>query len=154
MNDEEEEVVVNLINPDVSFTKNPAGNFNSNNDTLTGRIYFRKDGIFVDGYQYSEVFPISTGQAIESGVPESAWMTCLDLTALTSGTYIINATLDNDIYSGIISYSGTGGEEILLHRSGNGQDRIFLKTDGTNLKIASTSALVNITLNVKLRKML
>ena len=142
------------VNPNVSFTKNSTNNFDSTTDTFVGRIYFRKNGIFVDGYQYSELLPITTGQAVKDGIPESAWTNCFDLTSLISGTYIINATLGNDVYSGIISYSGTGGEEIPLHRSGNGQNRIFLKIDGTNLKIASTSALVDITLNIKLRKML
>lgn len=150
------------ISPDVSFTKDSTSEFDSTNDILSGRIYFRKDGIFVNGYQYSEILPLTTAQALKSGIPESAWTNCLDLTSLTNGTYIIQTVLsqivDNvtksDIYSGIISYSGTGGEEILLHRSGNGQNRIFLKIDGTDLKIASTSALVNITLNIKLRKML
>lgn len=142
------------VNPNVSFTKNSINNFDSTTDTFVGRIYFRKNGIFVDGYQYSELLPITTGQAVKNGIPESAWTNCFDLTSLTNGTYIINVILGNDVYSGIISYSGTGGEEIPLHRSGNGQNRIFLKIDGTNLKIASTSALVDITLNIKFRKML
>lgn len=143
-----------IITGKVSFSGNSTTNYDNSTDNISSRIYFRKNGIFVDGHQYSELLPITTGQAIKDGIPESAWINCFDLTSLTTGTYIINATLGNDVYSGIISYSGTGGEEIPLHRSGNGQNRIFLKTDGTNLKIASTSALVDITLNIKFRKML
>lgn len=146
--------VLTTSNSDVTFKKDSTTNYNPQTDNVSGRIYFKKNGIFVDGYQYSELLPITIGQAVKDGIPESAWTNCFDLTSLTNGTYIINAALGNDVYSGIISYSGTGGEEIPLHRSGNGQDRIFLKTDGINLKIASTSALIDITLNIKFRKML
>lgn len=36
----------------VSFTKDPINDFNQNEDIINGRVYFRKNGIFVDGYQY------------------------------------------------------------------------------------------------------
>lgn len=37
----------------VTFTKNPNINFDPQVDTEEGKIYFRKNGIFVDGDQYS-----------------------------------------------------------------------------------------------------
>lgn len=36
----------------VSFSKNPLSNFDKDADSVEGRAYFRKDGIYVDGYQY------------------------------------------------------------------------------------------------------
>ena len=45
---------------DVSFSKNDSINFDPSNDTTEGRIYFRQDGIFVDGTQYGTVTRAST----------------------------------------------------------------------------------------------
>jgi hypothetical protein len=32
-------------------------NYDSNVDTVEGRMYFKKDGIYVDGYQYGTATP-------------------------------------------------------------------------------------------------
>ena len=36
----------------ISFTKDPTSNFSGTNDNVDGRIYFKQNGIFVDGFQY------------------------------------------------------------------------------------------------------
>ena len=40
------------VNPNVSFTKNSINNFDSTTDTFVGRIYFRKNGIFISILNY------------------------------------------------------------------------------------------------------
>lgn len=42
---------------DVTFSKDPTTNYDSNVDSIEGRMYFKKDGIYVDGYQYGTVAP-------------------------------------------------------------------------------------------------
>lgn len=42
---------------DVTFSKDPTMNYDSNVDTVEGRMYFKKDGIYVDGYQYGTATP-------------------------------------------------------------------------------------------------
>lgn len=42
---------------DVTFSKDPTMNYDSNVDNIEGRMYFKKDGIYVDGYQYGTVAP-------------------------------------------------------------------------------------------------
>lgn len=37
---------------DVTFSKDPTQEFNKETDSVEGRLYLKKDGIFVDGYQY------------------------------------------------------------------------------------------------------
>ncbi len=37
---------------DVTFSKDPSSNFDPQNDNIEGRIYYKKDGIYIDGYQY------------------------------------------------------------------------------------------------------
>lgn len=37
---------------DVTFSKDPSTTFDPNVDNIEGRMYFKKDGIFVDNYQY------------------------------------------------------------------------------------------------------
>lgn len=41
----------------VSFSKNSLENYDVENDSVEGRIYFKKDGIFIDNYQYGTVAP-------------------------------------------------------------------------------------------------
>lgn len=43
---------------DVTFSKDPSLEFNSN-DNIEGRIYFRRYGIYIDNYQYGAVNPAS-----------------------------------------------------------------------------------------------
>lgn len=45
-----------LVNRDAiptTFSKDPTKEFNKDLDNIEGRAYFKKDGIYVDGYQYS-----------------------------------------------------------------------------------------------------
>ena len=44
----------------VSFSKNPVGEYDAIADNVTGRVYFRKSGIYVDGYQYGVANDAST----------------------------------------------------------------------------------------------
>lgn len=37
----------------VTFSKDPISEFNNSEDIVEGKIYYRKNGIFIDGYQYS-----------------------------------------------------------------------------------------------------
>ena len=45
-------LLVNQNAENVTFSKDPLNNFNSETDSVEGRLYLRKDGIYVDGYQY------------------------------------------------------------------------------------------------------
>lgn len=42
---------------DVTFSKDPTQNYNSLTDNQSGKIYFRKDGIYVNEYKYGTVAP-------------------------------------------------------------------------------------------------
>lgn len=48
---------------DVSFSKDATVVFDANTDTVEGRVYFRKEGIYVDGYQYGTVAPATNNSA-------------------------------------------------------------------------------------------
>lgn len=50
----------NAVN--VSFSKDENNNFDSSTDNIDGRVYFRQDGIFVDGMQYAVTAPASTSK--------------------------------------------------------------------------------------------
>lgn len=50
----------------VSFSKDSDNNFNTQQDTVEGRVYFRKDGIYVDGDLYANVGGTNTGIATTS----------------------------------------------------------------------------------------
>lgn len=45
-------LLVNRDSTSVTFTHDSTSDFNNTTDNVEGRIYFRKDGIYVDGYQY------------------------------------------------------------------------------------------------------
>lgn len=45
-------ILQNLEAVDVTFSKDPTKEFDKESDSVEGRAYFRKDGIYVDGYQY------------------------------------------------------------------------------------------------------
>lgn len=45
-------VVVTKGTTAVTFSKNPIKKFDSAVDSIDGKIYFKQDGIFIDGYQY------------------------------------------------------------------------------------------------------
>ena len=53
-------LLVNQNAENVTFSKDPLNNFNSETDSVEGRLYLRKDGIYVDGYQYGTVTPATT----------------------------------------------------------------------------------------------
>jgi hypothetical protein len=42
--------VLTTSNSDVTFKKDSTTNYNSQTDNVSGRIYFKKNGIFVDEY--------------------------------------------------------------------------------------------------------
>lgn len=44
----------------VSFSQNPTVEFNALQDGVPGRVYFRQEGIYVDGYQYGTVATATT----------------------------------------------------------------------------------------------
>jgi len=78
----------------------------------------------------------------------------------TSGTYAVQVTYSNDIYSGVMSwYAGTGGtaEEVILHYAGNRNPddaRIYLKTEGGKIYIAANGAVASQTYTIKIRKLI
>ena len=45
-------ILQNLGAIDVTFSKDPIKEFDKDSDSVEGRLYLRKDGIFVDGFQY------------------------------------------------------------------------------------------------------
>lgn len=45
-------ILQNLGAIDVTFSKDPTKEFDKDSDSVEGRLYLRKDGIFVDGFQY------------------------------------------------------------------------------------------------------
>lgn len=47
---------------DVSFSKDATVVFDANTDTVEGRVYFRKDGIYVDNYKYGAVNQATANQ--------------------------------------------------------------------------------------------
>lgn len=47
----------NLEAVNVTFSKDPTKEFDKETDTVEGKVYFRKDGIYVDGYQYGVTAP-------------------------------------------------------------------------------------------------
>lgn len=47
----------------VTFSKDPTQSFDVELDNVEGRVYFRKEGIYVDGYQYGTVAPATNNSA-------------------------------------------------------------------------------------------
>lgn len=50
-------ILQNLDAVSITFSKDPTKEFDKELDSIEGRAYFRKDGIYVDGYQYGTVKP-------------------------------------------------------------------------------------------------
>lgn len=48
-------ILLSLDAEQVTFSKDPTQNFDPELDNIEGRTYFRKGGIYVDGYQYSTI---------------------------------------------------------------------------------------------------
>lgn len=60
---EAQALVLNQGAVSVSFAKDSSIEYDKTKDTIEGRAYFRKDGIFVDGYQYGTVAPATESRS-------------------------------------------------------------------------------------------
>lgn len=120
----------------------------------THQIYTH--GKYFPDFTKSEAIDIIYSKSITKNITTS-WSDLLNFTDIDSsfelGTYTIQVTYSNNIFSGIFSYNGVGGEEIILHQAGDGT-RIFLKTNNGKLQIVGNSAVANASLIIKLRKIL
>ena len=126
-------------------------------------IVFIKDSqqIWTHGTFYGGRTINKTGITITPST--TAWTDLLSLNNVTgglnlsNGTYTIqmkvkNGTSDVQCYSGIFSYcNGQGNDEITLHKSGTGDQRLFLQTNATKLQIASSSA-SSVTLDITVKE--
>lgn len=55
--------IINSKSEQVTFSKDPTQNFDRNTDVEAGKIYFRKDGIYVNEYQYGTVIPATENRS-------------------------------------------------------------------------------------------
>ena len=55
-------LLINQGSESVTFSKDPTTPFDSNRDSVEGRLYLRKDGIYVDGTKYGTVAPATDTQ--------------------------------------------------------------------------------------------
>lgn len=147
-----------------------SGTYNTS-DYTTDRVYCSYDGYIrylsladfialVFSQQSLDATSLSATVAITADTWADTGLSNATTGLTTSGTYAVQVTYSNDIYSGVMSwYAGTGGvaEEIDLHYAGSRDpdtERIYLKTQGGKIYIAANGNSSSKTYTIKIKKLI
>lgn len=121
-------------------------------------VYLASGGITACSGFYPTL-PSDAGSSVTKSLVVSSWTDALDISTYDSGTYLIQITHGNVIYSGVFSHAKgqtvSTVQEIPLHHAGSPSIYIYagISTGKIVLSSASTTA-ANQTVTIKIKRML